>query len=50
MRAGLTGKIIGMKTFGTSAPVKQLQKKFGFMTENVVAAAKGQVQQKAKAA
>ncbi len=48
--AGLTGEIIGMKTFGASAPLKELQKKFGFTTDNVVAAAKGQVQRKAKAA
>jgi transketolase len=42
--AGLTGSIIGMKTFGASAPLKDLQKKFGFTVDNVVAAAKGQVQ------
>jgi len=48
--AGLTGEIIGMKTFGASAPLKELQKKFGFTTDNVVAAAKGQVQRIAKAA
>ncbi len=48
--AGLTGEIIGMKTFGASAPLKELQKKFGFTTDNVVAAAKGQLQRKAKAA
>src|SRR5262249_16301261 len=48
--AGLTGEIIGMKTFGASAPLKELQKKFGFTTDNVVAAAKGQVQRKANAA
>ena len=48
--AGLTGEIIGMKTFGASAPLKELQKKFGFTADHVVAAAKGQVQRKAKAA
>ena len=48
--AGLTGEIIGMKTFGASAPLKELQKKFGFTKDNIVAAAKGQVQKKAKAA
>ncbi|MDH5741064.1 MAG: transketolase, partial [Nitrospira sp.] len=48
--AGLTGEIIGMKTFGASAPLKELQKKFGFTTDHVVAAAKGQVQRKAMAA
>jgi transketolase len=39
---GLTGERIGMKTFGASAPLKELQKKFGFTVENVVAAAKRQ--------
>ena len=48
--AGLTGEVIGMKTFGASAPLKELQKKFGFTTDNVVAAAKGQVRRIAKAA
>jgi transketolase len=48
--AGLTGEIIGMKTFGASAPLKELQKKFGFTTDNVVAAAKRQLQPPAKAA
>ena len=37
---GLTGERIGMKTFGASAPLKELQKKFGFTADNVVAAAK----------
>lgn len=40
---GPTGQIIGMKTFGASAPLKELQKKFGFTPENVVVAAKEQV-------
>jgi len=35
---GLDGRIMGMKTFGASAPVK-LQRKFGFRPEQVVAAA-----------
>jgi transketolase len=34
---------IGMKTFGASAPLKELQKKFGFTPDAVVAAAKEQV-------
>jgi transketolase len=29
-----------MKTFGASAPIKELQKKFGFEPDQVVAAAK----------
>jgi transketolase len=37
---GLRGRIIGMKTFGASAPLKELQRKFGFEPEQVVAAAK----------
>jgi transketolase len=37
---GLEGRIIGMKTFGASAPLKELQRKFGFQPEQVVAAAK----------
>ena len=40
---GLDGERIGMKTFGASAPLKELQKKFGFTVENVVAAARSQV-------
>jgi transketolase len=37
---GLDGRVIGMKTFGASAPLQELQKKFGFRPEQVVAAAK----------
>jgi len=37
---GLKGTIIGMHSFGASAPIKDLLKKFGFEPENVVAAAK----------
>ena len=37
---GLSGRIIGMKTFGASAPLKELQRKFGFEPDRVVAAAK----------
>ena len=40
---GMTGAVIGMKSFGASAPFQQLQKKFGFTVENVVAAAKAQL-------
>ena len=36
-----------MKTFGASAPLKDLQKKFGFDPGNVVAAAKEQLARKA---
>ena len=40
---GLTGKVIGMQTFGASAPLKALQKEYGFTIENVVAAAEAQL-------
>ena len=40
---GLTGAIIAMRTFGASAPLKELQKKFGFTVDNVITAAKEQV-------
>jgi transketolase len=37
---GSSGHVIGMKTFGASAPLKELQRKFGFEPDRVVAAAK----------
>ena len=37
---GPKGKMIGMHSFGASAPLKDLLKRFGFLPENVVAAAK----------
>ncbi|HUI52087.1 MAG TPA: transketolase [Terriglobales bacterium] len=37
---GPKGVMIGMRSFGASAPLKDLLKKFGFEPENVVAAAK----------
>jgi len=37
---GLEGKIVGMRTFGASAPLKDLLKHFGFTVDAVVAAAK----------
>jgi transketolase len=40
---GVTGHSIGMRSFGASAPLKDLQKKFGFTPEQVVAAAREQV-------
>ena len=40
---GMDGAIIGMKTFGASAPLKALLQQFGFTVEAVVAAAKAQV-------
>jgi transketolase len=41
---GEAGHSIGMRGFGASAPLKELQKHFGFTVENVVAAAKEQIQ------
>ncbi len=40
---GSTGRIIGMKTFGASAPLKELQREFGFEPDHVIAAAKEQL-------
>jgi transketolase len=37
---GADGRVIGMHTFGASAPLKELQKKFGFEPDSVVAVAK----------
>jgi transketolase len=40
---GPAGTRIGMETFGASAPLKELQRKFGFTVDRVVAAAKDQL-------
>ncbi|HVX15273.1 MAG TPA: transketolase [Pirellulales bacterium] len=40
---GRKGAVIGMKTFGASAPLKELQRKFGFEPDCVVTAAKVQL-------
>jgi transketolase len=37
---GPKGRVIGMKTFGLSAPLKELQKHFGFEPGRVAAVAK----------
>jgi transketolase len=37
---GTAGRIIGMKTFGASAPLKELQRKFGFEPDHVAVSAK----------
>jgi transketolase len=39
---GATGHSIGMRSFGASAPLKDLIRKFGFTTEHIVAAARQQ--------
>jgi transketolase len=41
--AGTTGARIGMHTFGASAPLKELQKKFGFTPDKIVEAARKQL-------
>ncbi|MFZ0932009.1 MAG: transketolase [Syntrophobacteraceae bacterium] len=43
---GCSGHVIGMNTFGASAPLKELQRKFGFEPERIVAAAKEQMGRK----
>jgi transketolase len=40
---GTAGTKIGMRTFGASAPIEDLQTKFGFTQEKVLAAAKEQI-------
>jgi len=40
---GPSGHVIGMHTFGASAPLKELQRKYGFEPDQVVAAAKQQL-------
>ena len=40
---GRNGAMIGMKSFGASAPLKDLAKRFGFTAEAVYAAAKDQI-------
>jgi transketolase len=37
---GRSGYVVGMKTFGASAPLKELQRKFGFEPDQVVSVAK----------
>jgi transketolase len=40
---GSNGHSIGLDTFGASAPLKELQKKFGFIPENIIGAARQQI-------
>ena len=37
---GTAGRVVGMHTFGASAPLKELQRKFGFEPERVTEIAK----------
>ena len=41
---GRHGQSIGMRSFGASAPLKDLQREFGFTVERIVEAAKDQIQ------
>jgi transketolase len=43
---GTADHVIGMKTFGASAPLKELQRKFGFEPDHIVAAVKQQLGRK----
>jgi transketolase len=40
---GLDGAVVGIDTFGASAPAEALYKHFGITAEHVVAAAKAQL-------
>jgi transketolase len=42
---GTDGAMIGMHTFGASAPLKDVQRKFGFTPDAVAAACKAQLAQ-----
>ena len=44
---GADGIVIGMKTFGASAPLKALQDKFGFTAANVVETVRAALQERA---
>jgi transketolase len=41
---GTAGRVVGMKTFGASAPLKELQRKFGFEPERIVSLAQEMLQ------
>jgi transketolase len=41
--SGPTGSVIGMRSFGASAPIKDLMKHFGFTADNVLKAAREQL-------
>ncbi|MFL5358944.1 transketolase [Archangium sp.] len=45
---GLRGAVVGMRSFGASAPLKALQQKFGFTVDNVVKVAREVMQQAKK--
>jgi transketolase len=41
---GRTGRVIGMHTFGASAPLKALQQEFGFTVDHIIATVKALLQ------
>jgi transketolase len=41
---GPDGEIVGLRTFGASAPLAELQKKFGFTVDNIVTAARASIE------
>jgi len=43
---GTAGRVVSMKTFGASAPLKELQRRFGLEPDQIVAAAKEQLGRK----
>jgi transketolase len=45
-RMGALCQVIGMKTFGASAPLKELQHKFGFEPERIVVTAREMLKRK----
>ena len=47
---GTTGKSITMRSFGASAPLKDLQREFGFTADRVVEEAKAQLKQNGRSA
>ncbi|MDZ4756401.1 MAG: transketolase [Phycisphaerae bacterium] len=47
---GFDGAVVGMTTFGASAPLKDLQKHFGFTVDAVVAAVRQQIERHGKRA
>ena len=41
---GLAGAVVGMNTFGASAPLAELQQKFGFTPDRVIQVARAQIE------
>lgn len=45
---GLDGRLVGLNTFGASAPLAELQKKFGFTVDNVASVARATIERTKK--